>query len=112
MRSEPADLAAAHRDVLLTIAQLQNGQLPKGNEIANNCAVGPDHVYHILEVLGDNELIARHPDPDDNRVLRNAISDQGRAVLEELQTRYTKSVCEAAIILSAQNRGFTLFIIP
>jgi hypothetical protein len=42
------ELAASHRDVIATIAQLHNERPPRGTDIAANCPVDGDHIYHIL----------------------------------------------------------------
>jgi DNA-binding MarR family transcriptional regulator len=86
---KPADLAAAHRDVLTTVAELTDEEPPTGTEIGEACHIDTDHLYHILQVLEDEGLLTRERDQHDHRVLRNSLTDEGRAMLEALCDRYT-----------------------
>lgn len=87
--AESTDMAASHRDVLATIGRLHDETPPKGNEIADNCAIGGDHIYHILGVLAEKGFIERRSDPVDERVTRNALTKKGYGTLEELKAQYT-----------------------
>lgn len=82
------ELAASHCDVLTTIAQLHNERPPRGTDIAANCPVDGDHIYHILQVLAERNYIDRHADHTDDRVRRVSLTDRGVAALRELKAQY------------------------
>ena len=82
------ELAASHRDVLATIAQLHDDRPPRGTDIAANCPVDGDHIYHILQVLAERNYIDRHADHTDDRVRRVSLTDRGVAALRELKAQY------------------------
>ena len=83
-----ADVAASRRDVLAAIAKLHEGRSPKGTQIAAHAGIDTAHVYHILNVLEDKQLIVRQTDPCDDRVSRTTLTDAGVAVLQQLQHQY------------------------
>ena len=82
------DVAASRRDVLATIATLHEDRPPKGTQIAAHAGIDTAHVYHILNVLEDKQLIVRQTDPHDDRVSRTTLTDAGVAVLQQLQHQY------------------------
>ena len=82
------ELAASHRDVLATIAQLHDDRPPRGTDVAANCPVDSDHIYHILQVLAERSYIDRHADHTDDRVRRVSLTDHGVAALRELKAQY------------------------
>lgn len=82
------DVAASRRDVLATIAKLHEDCPPKGTEIAAHAGIDTAHIYHILNVLEDKQLIVRQTDPRDDRVSRTTLTDAGVAVLQQLHHQY------------------------
>ena len=82
------DVAASRRDVLVTIAKLHESRPPKGTQIAAHAGIDTAHIYHILNVLEDKQLIVRQTDPRDDRVSRTTLTDAGVAVLQQLQHQY------------------------
>jgi DNA-binding MarR family transcriptional regulator len=82
------DVAASRRDMLAAIAKLHEGRSPKGTHIAAHAGIDTAHVYHILNVLEDKQLIVRQTDPRDDRVSRTTLTDAGVAVLQQLQHQY------------------------
>lgn len=83
-----ADLAAAHRDVLATIADLHVESPPTGAAVGEACHIETDHLYHILQILEEEGLVTRDRDHHDDRVLRNAVTDAGYETLEALADQY------------------------
>jgi len=82
------DVAASRREVLAAIAKLHEGRPPKGTQIAAHAGIDTAHVYHILNVLEDKQLIVRQTDPHDYQVNRTTLTDAGVAVLQQLQHQY------------------------
>jgi DNA-binding MarR family transcriptional regulator len=58
-------------------------------ELAAQEQVSPPTVTKVVKELEDLGLLARLPDPADKRVVRVAITDEGRARLGESRTRKT-----------------------
>jgi DNA-binding MarR family transcriptional regulator len=85
-----AEVAASRRDVLATIAKLYEGRPLKGTEIAAHAGIDNAHIYHILNVLEDKQLIDRQTDPCDDRVSRTKLTDTGVAVLQQLQNQHAE----------------------
>ena len=74
--------------MLAAIAKLHEGRPPKGTQIAAHAGIDTAHIYHILNVLEDKQLIVRQTDPRDDRVSRTTLTDAGVAVLQQLQHQY------------------------
>ncbi|MEJ7653453.1 MAG: MarR family transcriptional regulator [Chloroflexia bacterium] len=58
--------------------------LPSG-ELARGLGVGQPNVTGIVDRLIGQRLVAREPDSQDRRVIRVVLSDEGRALVENLQ---------------------------
>ena len=96
------EVAASHRDVLATVAQLHDDRPPRGTDIAANCGVDDDHIYTILQILENREYIDRQADPHDERVRRVCLTEAGITILQQLQARYAELNLDATDVASAR----------
>lgn len=77
----PFGLSFARFEILRLLGFTRAGRLPMG-KISDRLQIHPASVTSAVKRLEREGLIARAPDPDDNRVVLASLLDEGRRVLE------------------------------
>jgi DNA-binding MarR family transcriptional regulator len=89
----------------------QHGPLRLG-ELAQREAVTAPTMTRVLAALDERDLIVRSPDPDDARSVRVALSDGGRAVLDNVRSRRTALLDARLARLTTQQREDLFAALP
>ena len=97
-----ADLSPSLTAALSTVER--HGPLTP-SEVANWARIQRPTATRVLARLEEEGLIARTPDPQDRRSSLVAVTEGGRALLEELRTRKTAFLAERLEGLDADERA-------
>ena len=90
--ADPSRLEA-WEDLGLTMSQLrvlvilQRDPGVTAGRLADRLGVRPSTVTGIVDRIVKQDLVERQPDPDDRRVVRNTLTDQGQAVVTEISRK-------------------------
>ena len=93
---EPLGITAAQYVILLNLA---NG-VDSASGLCRSVSYDPGAMTRMLDRLEKKHLVRRVPCADDRRVMRLALTDEGKAVYPQLVER-------AATVLNQRLRGFT-----
>lgn len=88
-----------HQRVVLTYLR---GQSVTMRELARRLGVGESAATAVVDRLVRQGLVVRCDDPSDRRVVRLALSDEGRSVVTELQARACGKTGRLLAVLSDQ----------
>lgn len=76
----PLDIKPPHLDILVNLYRFEG---ISQQELARKLLVGRSNMSMLLPQMEKRGLLERRPDPKDKRVLRLALTDEGRALSEK-----------------------------
>lgn len=90
LRAE-AGVSHAYYQVLAVLSAAPGGELTMG-ELARRTVTSPSRLSHAVGSLEQRGWVERHPDADDRRVQRAALTDAGRAELTRVAPTHVAHV--------------------
>lgn len=78
------DLDMAGFDVLLTLRRQRGGAALTPGELARDMMLSPPAMTNRIDRLVARQLVERRADPDDRRALRVALTQEGRALADQV----------------------------
>jgi len=96
----PPDLTMRQMHVLISVARHPG---LTSHELSDQLQVSPPTASGLIDRLADKGLVERTADPADRRVRRLNLSDEGRALLDSLQSRVDEFIAWALPLVSVDD---------